>query len=89
MTYLDMLSDLASGSEPVDPNSARAVLNGAENELAELKEQVQARFPEGSAEKQTTQKPRSSFTVPEKAQFYQEQRAAGNDPNAAWQALPE
>ena len=35
-------------------------------------------------------KPRSDFSMAEKARFFEEQRAAGNDnPWDAWEALPE
>jgi hypothetical protein len=89
MTYLDILSDMADSPDTLDPSSARSVLNGAKEEFAALEEQIRSRMPEGTAEKQTTQKPRSSYTMAEKAAFYQEQRAAGKDPNEAWSALPE
>ena len=90
MDYLDMIRDLAAGEDPIDPTDARAVLNGAERELSSLREQVAARFPEDTdAPENSGQKPRSSFSMSEKAAFYEEQRQAGNDPAEAWQKLPE
>ena len=85
-----MIRDLAAGEDPIDPTDARAVLNGAERELSSLREQVAARFPEDTdAPKEAAQKPRSAFTMPEKAQFFAEQRENGRDPVEAWQKLPE
>ena len=90
MNYLDLLQDLAAGEDPIDPTDARAVLNGATRELSALKEQVAARFPEDTdAPENSGQKPRSSFSMAEKAAFYEKQRQAGNDPTEAWKALPE
>ena len=88
MDYLDLLKDLANEEGEIDPTSATAVLNGATRELGKLKEQVAARFPEDAPE-EAAQKPRSSFSMAEKAAFYEEQRQAGNDPAEAWKNLPE
>ena len=90
MDYLDMIRDLAAGEDPIDPTDARAVLNGATRELSALQQKIAARFPEGAnAPENSAQKPRSSFSMAEKAAFYEKQRQAGNDPTEAWKALPE
>lgn len=87
MDYLDMIRDLAAGEDPIDPTDARAVLNGAARELSALKEQVAARFPEETPDE--AQRPRSSFSMAEKAKFFAEQRENGRDPVEAWKNLPE
>jgi len=90
MDYLDMIRDLAAGEDPIDPTDARAVLNGAERELSSLQEQVAARFPEDTdAPENSAQKPRSSFSMAEKAKFFAEQRENGRDPVKAWKSLPK
>ena len=83
-----MIRDLAAGEDPIDPTDARAVLNGATRELSALKEQVAARFPEETPEN-SAPKPRSEFTMSEKAEFFAEQRENGRDPVKAWKSLPE
>ena len=83
-----MIRDLANDDGEINPTEAKSIINGARRELTSLQEQVAARFPEETPEN-SGQKPRSEFTMSEKAAFYEKQRQAGNDPTEAWKALPE
>ena len=92
MNHLDLLHDLASGSGDVDPTQARSILNGAEKELNELKQKAKERFPDEAdtpGETDRRRKPKSEYSRQERAEFYEEMRQEGKDPNEEWDKLPE
>lgn len=91
MDYFDLLKDLADADDDVDPQSAKSIVNGAEEKLQDLKGQVQERFPEdvGGDSGGVKQKPKSEISRSERAEMYAQWREEGKDPNEEWDKLPE
>lgn len=92
MDYFDMILDMASGEGEIDPTEARAVLNGAERQLNQLKEQVSERLPddtEAGGDVDRRRKSKSEYSRQERAEFYEECRQKNLDPNEEWAKLPE
>lgn len=88
MDYFDLLKDLADADDDVDPQSAKSILNGAEEKLQDLKGQVQERFAEDVGD-DSGELRKSEISRSERADMYAQWRDEGKDPNEEWAKLPE
>lgn len=88
MTHIDALRNLAQEQNEVSEEEARSVLSNAEEEFESLKRQLKERFPLSSFDG-PDRKGRSEFSRAERAEFYQEMKKQGKDPNEEWKKLPE